>query len=545
MLNPLNFRPTLVSRETAPSFLSRMAAMNGVSSAEFAVDMGFSLKRIVNGDNLAIECLAELGGLDLDQLTTLRSWTGQTLGNVRMSFRSEVYVTRALRATTVKGCPACLREDVSATDGNPRTAMVMRGDWLLRSVNLCLRHQYPLVELWSVDYQPDRYDAGSRLSEISAMILNGALDRPQIEPQAYDHWLDRRLEDGTDETWLGSQSLYAATTFCELLGTAMLRPEMSSNVHDKDLIGTARAIGFNVARQGEGAIRSALDDLASSADGARDEPSGAFGQLFIQLSRAYRDEEDFTPFRDILRNCIFDIWPISTGLDVLGQSLSERRLHSVSTASTEFGVGKKLLTQFLVQARVLAEDDIRPNARKTFDAKKYSPLLTEISNLVGPIEMCKEMGATHNQFHSLVEDQIIVPMIDIPTIQSPWRRGDGTALVAELTALAMDVRIGDKKWEPIQRAKNRSGIRVGAIIHAIRKRQIQVGLQAGQVGYSAFCVVRAEIDLMVKATMALEYGIDRRTLLTRLKSSEIHPFKPKGEDYGPLYLRRDVDALLK
>ena len=46
-------------------------------------------------------------------------------------------------------------------------------------------------------------------------------------------------------------------------------------------------------------------------------------------------------------------------------------------------------------------------------------------------------------------------------------------------------------------------------------------------------------------TMALEDGIDRRTLLTRLKSSEVHPFKPKGEDYGHLYLRRDVDALLK
>jgi hypothetical protein len=42
VLNPLTFRPTLAARETAPSFLSRMAAMNGVSSAEFAVDMGFS-----------------------------------------------------------------------------------------------------------------------------------------------------------------------------------------------------------------------------------------------------------------------------------------------------------------------------------------------------------------------------------------------------------------------------------------------------------------------------------------------------------------------
>ncbi|WP_458792555.1 TniQ family protein [Yoonia sp. MH D7] len=83
---------------------------------------------MVNGDNLAVECLAELGGLNLEQLTTLLSWTGQTLGNERMPFRSEVFVTRALRATTVKGCPVCLREDVIATGRDPRTAIAMRGD---------------------------------------------------------------------------------------------------------------------------------------------------------------------------------------------------------------------------------------------------------------------------------------------------------------------------------------------------------------------------------------------------------------------------------
>ena len=46
-------------------------------------------------------------------------------------------------------------------------------------------------------------------------------------------------------------------------------------------------------------------------------------------------------------------------------------------------------------------------------------------------------------------------------------------------------------------------------------------------------------------TMAREYGIDRRALLTRLKSSEIRPFKPNDQDYGHLYLRKDVDAFLK
>ncbi len=254
------------------------------------------------------------------------------------------------------------------------------------------------------------------------MILNGALDRSHIRPQAYDHWLDRRLEHGTNETWLANQLLYSAATFCELIGVAMLHPELSSNTQDNDLVITARAIDFNVTQQGVGAIRSALDDVSNSAGGARGEPSGAFGQLFTQLSRAYRDEEDFALFRDILQSCIFDTWPIAKVFDVLGQSFSERRLHSVSTASAEFGIGKKLLT--------------------------------DISNLVGPIEIRKEIGATRNQFHSLVKDPIIGPMIDLPTIQSPWRSADGTTLVAALTAFAMVVRVGDKNGSRSREPKN-------------------------------------------------------------------------------------------
>lgn len=155
-----------------------------------------------------------------------------------------------------------------------------------------------------------------------------------------------------------------------------------------------------------------------------------------------------------MQSCIFDTWPIAKVFDVLGQSFSERRLHSVSTASAEFGIGKKLLTEFLALAGVLAEGDPRPNARKTFDAPKYGPLLTDISNLVGPIEIRKEMGATRNQFHSLVKDPIIGPMIDLPTIQSPWRSADGTTLVAALTAFAMVVRVGDKNGSRSREPKN-------------------------------------------------------------------------------------------
>ncbi len=50
-----------------------------------------------------------------------------------------------LRKPVVKGCPACLREDVASDPENPLAAMVMRCDWQMRDMAICLRHQTALV----------------------------------------------------------------------------------------------------------------------------------------------------------------------------------------------------------------------------------------------------------------------------------------------------------------------------------------------------------------------------------------------------------------
>lgn len=40
-------------------------------------------------------------------------------------------------------------------------------------------------------------------------------------------------------------------------------------------------------------------------------------------------------------------------------------------------------------------------------------------------------------------------------------------------------------------------------------------------------------------------GLKKTSLLAKLNASEVKPFAPNGEDYGPLYLREDVEAVLK
>lgn len=274
-----------MQRETVSSFLSRIAAMNGVSCTDFALDMGFSVKRAIHLDERALRQLTICGDLSPDQLDELISWTGRQIGDVRTDFRGEVFVTRAIVNPVLRGCPTCLREDVQNDAANPLRYIVMRGHWQLRDVSVCLHHNHPLVPL----------------REKSARTAR------------YDYWLDGRLAASQDETWLAQHSLYAATTFCRLLGTELLRLDPPSSLDAIVQRQLAQARGFSVARQGEMAIRDALDALAAFSSGSHGGPQKAFGRLYINLKNEYVHDDAFEPFRGLLRNCILDVWPIAAG----------------------------------------------------------------------------------------------------------------------------------------------------------------------------------------------------------------------------------------
>ncbi|MBL3597304.1 TniQ family protein [Rhodovulum sulfidophilum] len=145
---PLPLRPLPAPRETVLSYLSRFAAMNAAEMSDFSIDLGHQIRRFLDLETAALDCLAEAAGLEPAIRDELASWTGVPAGDVRMAFRGEAFVSRALRNPVMRGCPLCLQEDAQATPGHPERLMAMRGDWLLRSVNICCRHHHPLVPLW-------------------------------------------------------------------------------------------------------------------------------------------------------------------------------------------------------------------------------------------------------------------------------------------------------------------------------------------------------------------------------------------------------------
>lgn len=582
-------------RETLPSFFSRMAALQGTDAIGFALDIGINFKRIVDYDPDAIAIFAARSGLAYDQLAQLHSWTGERVGEVRMRFRDEIMVSRALRNPVIRGCPICLRGG-NNDQRPPLHQMVMQGNWLCRGVDICLEHRHILVPLWQEAKPTERENIGARLSAIWPELRDGRLDRETIKPTPYDHWLDNRLSGQTDSTWLAGQPLFAAMTFCASLG-AELRRVQDLPPDDRE----AKATGFHVASRGPQAIEEAFAILTDAGDGAPDVSRGALGGLYDKLEHLYHHDPSFDGFRALLRDHVIRIWPLAAGDVVLGKTVEVRQVHSLGTASQEVGIKATVLDALLTEAGVFADDDTRPPSRKIFDARVHTDLLREITTRVGPKAMREAIGATVAEFRALVAEGVLTPRSRLPKIKNPWHLPDGQALVENLLKHA-DVLPSDATgWATIHMASMRSGIAVGRIIDAIREGRLQARRRPEVFGYHGIVVALAALEAIpaqqigaaifarsiglrdyaaftalieaghiaatqikspktarlqwmmaqdeikefrqryVTPTMIKEEaGLHYRTTLAVFSVYGVSPFRPDGMDAGPIYRREDT-----
>jgi hypothetical protein len=158
--------------ETAFSFMSRIAARNGISAQSFGNDMGIPFSAIIDGNPDAIGSLATLTHASCEDLL---AWSPQNRGKRQHSFRGEIFHAHGIKATVIRRCPVCLREDAAASDRPPEQSMAIRGHWLPRHVTLCLKHHKQLIPLWKVTSKIERYDSAVNFGDKATDLLGSGL----------------------------------------------------------------------------------------------------------------------------------------------------------------------------------------------------------------------------------------------------------------------------------------------------------------------------------------------------------------------------------
>lgn len=491
MTQTFPLRPTPVDRETFPSFLSRLAAMRITPTIDFALHMGSSLSKVAESNAEALVELSKWGGLSDLQFEEMQSWTGISVGDIKMRFRGEDHSSRTLRSPHVRGCPICLREDQEGKKGPPSQNMAMRGHWQLKSVTSCLRHSHPLIVLWSAHSLMARYDYQARIEEIAPQILSGALDQDLCEINEFDLWLDERLQTGHDETWLADQPLYASLIFSKLLGQELLRRNdiPATTGVTPDSIANNKA--FAIMRDGEAAIKAALMALSDATQDISRGKNFTYDTLYKTFNELYCTNPAFSTYQRLFRDILLEVWDFDDGEVVLGEPLERRKLHSVTSAASKAGVAPHLIEAYLIHAGALQQDDTRPFNRKTFDALRYADVIEKAPRLKVLRDVREGLRATKNEVQKLVTEGHILPRTSDEKIRKKWCLDEAMELLGLLEKNAIPLSVSDG-WETLLLSSNRIQLPLSFLFDLIQREELTVGTIAP--GFSGLVVKKSEVD---------------------------------------------------
>lgn len=494
---PLPFLLPHAPGETPVSFLSRLAMCNGTTAAGLASDLGISLTDVIDVAPDAIATIADHAETSRADLFA----AGYRKIEARSYLRNGIPLPRhAVKSPTIRGCPACLREDAQRTDPATQIGMAVRADWQLPFLRTCPRHDLPIVSLWSDRNRTARHDVAVRLGLLFDPIMAGELDVLKREHSPFEAWVVHRINDGKGLHWFDAHDFFAAATFCELLGRAvMLGWHQKTAPMTEDLWYEAGKIGFDVCQRGEDFVRGMLEAIQKRGGNPQDGPNARFGPLHDRFSRDMTGPE-FEPFRAILRDHIMGTWPLGPGDQVLGVPVTSRRLHSVRTASNETGIGTVRLRKALAAAGLVphAGEEIS-DAWDVFDAAVAQPVLDALTQSMGASEAHEHFNFPRDQFEIMQDAGYFSPLPTGNGTYPAYAPADIQGFIDHLLTGAVPMRqapAGCCDIPTASRKLNCSARDIVQLLHAGNLRT--VGRHAERAGYLGIMVDLKELRPLIQ-----------------------------------------------
>lgn len=527
---PLPLLVDLIPGEAPFSFLSRLAMRNGVNSRDLARDLDFRVSEIVDGDPQALGILADFGGVSVEEL---KSASYRKLA-VRDYVRNGLPIPRhAVKSPSVRGCVECLRGDVQRSGQHSQIGMAIRANWQVPFLRTCPVHDLPFVTLWTDRKISTRHEPVIWLGLQYDKIMNGDLDPPTRKHSDFEDWIVGRLDGMDGHHWFDQHDFFAAATFMELLGRAvMLGWHQKSAPMNEDRWHEAGMIGFDVSQRGETFVKGMLTEIQKRGGSPQDGPNARFGPLHDRFSRDMTGPE-FEPFRQILRQHILETWPLGPGDQVLGMTVTTRRMHSVRTASNETGIGTARLRKALAAAGLVpAIGERTSDAWDVFDAEAAAPVIASLVRSMGPSEVHDHFNFPRDQFDVIEAAGYLAP---IATGEGTWPAYDPREIQRFLDALlerAVPMRQAPQGCCDIPTAARKLNCSAQDIVQLLHNGRLgRVGRHAKRPGYLGIIVDLKELRPLIQREDVIGYTLAH-----------------VGEEVGLLleHVRRLVDAgLLK
>ncbi|SDH32325.1 MULTISPECIES: TniQ family protein [Bosea] len=487
--------------ESPASFVSRLALLHRAQSQNvFALDMGFELQAVVDGDTTALTRLARISGASLEQLFD----NAIVRHEDHYLYRGHKFARASLRRARVMACPQCLTEDIAG--GCDPWLASGRSDWLFQHYRICLKHCVELVELGDASDPHPTHDFARRTASHIASIPALARQASPSDATKLERYLAARLGGHAGPEWLDTLPCYVAWRTCEVIGAVDLNGR-DAPMRDLSEADWRRAgdRGYAIAASGKSGVREFLNALRATGDHGREGsagPQARFGQFFKWLY-SMKSDPNYDPVRNLVIDFVADTAPVAPDEMIFGrQIVPERRRHSIHSASRESGIHHKRLRRVLSAAGVLPPDSLHLTANVvTFPVAASAPIVDLLQNLITlkQAETYLNAGRVHTKL--LAAHGFVEPVEGHERLELGDQRYDRRQLDEFMKRLfANVVWVKEPEWPQmtIAEAAKRTCCSAMEIVRLILDHQLRwVGSWTATTGYQSVLVDVTEVKKLI------------------------------------------------
>ncbi|WP_157999530.1 TniQ family protein [Nitrospirillum viridazoti] len=396
--------------ETPASYCSRLAHRNGCgSAAEFCLDMGFTLRKIVAGDSDAFARLAEVSGADVEALkrgafipsgTRMFDIAGQTIPVV------------ASRRNCLKVCPRCLAEDVAASPELKEAAPFQRVHWQVAWFRSCPTHRIRLVDLVEKTGGRVYGEVTNAIRPLFKTIADGGLEQSRSDSFYLEAYLLHRLQGvEAGASWLDGLQFHVAARLCEVVGAMdLFGRDVPTKTLDEKALSQSGHVGYDLLKEG---LCEFLDKLRSNL---WTETLGAgakrlFGRLYSWLIDE-TENDAYKPLIDIVYNYTVENLPFRSGSKLLGRVVESPQMTSLAIAVEDSGTdcSEPWLRKVLTIRGLIGDEQQALSADKVLiPAYKMAPLLAAIRRRMPPKAAAAYLGVSKQLLLSLADNGLLRP----------------------------------------------------------------------------------------------------------------------------------------
>ena len=321
---------------------------------------------------------------------------------------------------------------------------------------------------------------------------------------------------GSKITYGNALPFYAAATTCEQLGAVAIHGvDVQVETFNDDDWYRAGAAGFEIAEAGEPGVRDLLVRIQANTIAKNGGDWGLrslFGRLYKWLWEQLGDPA-YLPVQEIFRRYVIDTFPFGPGDLILGQEVAARRLHSVRSASKEFGAHRKRLRKLLHAAgHISAEQLALTDDRILFEADVAHDLLCLVSEEMPLKQAGLYLNIPRHIERALFDAGHLRPFVVGGLDRSfnhAFAKRDLDLFLENLMSDAIQIEGSDAGYLPITAAVARARCTAAEIVDLILSRKAKrVRFQPGVPGFSSIMVDPDEIlsllDKTIKGVLSLK-----------------------------------------